>query len=163
MIKIRESFIKYLKSKGPYANISIIINPSISEIKEIKKEEYESGPKFGIFYLRALLVNKEKLYCWLGETIIHYDVIKDLNISRNGHADYIPLFFHLNSNCEIENMSWSPEIMESKYWPKDTDMSPNSMEAEKYFDSLLQPILKNCKALRNIAAGNVDWELVEKS
>jgi hypothetical protein len=158
MILIRESHVEYLKASNEESiNFSLLLNPTVDEIREVKKEEFANLKyKINPFYLRALIVNKTKLYAWCGDMMTHFKMMKHLKVEHG--KDVIPLGLQLTQNCQIDTMSYSPEIRETIY--DNEDYTPASMEGEHYYNSKLVPILKNCDAIKNIATSQTDWELV---
>jgi len=154
-----ESFVKYVKGGTTLMPFSILLNPTRDELKKVKEEEYTNiNRMYPAFSLRALLVDKTKLYAWYAELGTHWKVEGELNLK--GHGDMIPLFIYLNNQYQIEYMAYSPEIKDSMY---DNGEPPGDMWSEQYYNKVLVPILKVCPAIKSLVAPNVDWELTMDS
>src|SRR5208282_4414591 len=115
MIKIRESFYDYFKSINSDDLHTILLNPTVQEIKTLYKEV--SNKSESDFFLRAWLVDKKKLYAWNGYDQVHYLVMQYLHLQKGKNKDIIPLFLHIdNKNTfKVNRINFSSEIKDTKY------------------------------------------------
>jgi hypothetical protein len=147
MIRIRDSFDKYSKGTMKKGNFSILKNPTIYELKDLRKEEGEHnvnittsarGSNVG-FYLRANLMG-ENLYAWYGDYAGHTDIAVVFGLTTMD--DILGLILYTNENCEVEEINYS--------------ISSGDRYRSK---SVILPIIKKCKSIMNICASNVKMTL----
>ncbi len=153
MIKIRESFEKYARGGMKHGVFSILKNPTLDELKKLKKEESEHegnittkarGMSTG-FYLRALLI-KENIYVWFGDYAAHTDIAVELGFTSM--ENILCLILYTNKDCKIE------EITCSNSSGKDFIIDSYKERKQK-----LIPIIKECRPLMTICASNVKMTL----
>jgi len=162
MIKIRESFYDYFKSINSDDLHTILLNPTVQEIKTLYKEV--SNKSESDFFLRAWLVDKKKLYAWNGYDQVHYLVMQYLHLQKGKNKDIIPLFLHIdNKNTfKVNRINFSSEIKDTKYISEKEYLTithnQNKHElALKILKPVILPIIKNCNAIQSITLPNAKY------